>query len=62
MNRFKRYDGELALESARKDASYHWLALRRNSLRTGHVNPDSMQAALDYHRFVLELAPLPPDG
>ena len=57
MNRFKRYDGELALESARKDASYHWLALRRNSLRTGHVNPDSMQAALDYHRFVLELAP-----
>ena len=57
MNRFKRYDGELALESARKEASYHWLALRRNSIRTGHVNPDSMQDALDYHRFVLELAP-----
>jgi hypothetical protein len=57
MNRFKRYDGELALESARKDARYHWLALRRNSVRTGHVNPEAMEDALTYHKLVLELAP-----
>lgn len=57
MNRFKRYDGELALESARKDARYTWLALRRNSIRTGHVNPESMQEAIDYHKLVLELTP-----
>ncbi|MEO1235506.1 MAG: hypothetical protein AAFX76_01825 [Planctomycetota bacterium] len=57
MNRFKRYDGELALESARKDARYTWLALRRNSIRTGHVNPETMDQALDYHKLVLELAP-----
>jgi len=57
MNRFKRYDGELALESARKDAHYTWLALRRNSIRTGHVNPESMEEALDYHKLVLELTP-----
>ncbi|MEM8737770.1 MAG: hypothetical protein AAGG38_04740 [Planctomycetota bacterium] len=57
MNRFKRYDGELALESARKDARYTWLALRRNSIRTGHVNPETMDQALDYHQLVLELAP-----
>ncbi len=57
MNRFKRYDGELALESVRKDASYTWLALRRNSIRTGHVNPESMSDALGFHKFVLELAP-----
>ena len=57
MSRFKRYDGELALESARKDARYTWLALRRNSIRTGHVNPESMTEALDYHKLVLELAP-----
>lgn len=57
MNRFKRYDGELALESARKDARYTWLALRRNSIRTGNVNPESMEEALAYHKLVLELAP-----
>lgn len=57
MNRFKRYDGELALESARKDARYKWLALRRNSIRTGTVNPESMEDALAYHKLVLELAP-----
>lgn len=57
MSRFKRYDGELALESARKDARYTWLALRRNSIRTGNVNPESMEDALDYHKLVLELAP-----
>ncbi|MEM7625058.1 MAG: hypothetical protein AAF333_05465 [Planctomycetota bacterium] len=57
MSRFKRYDGELALESARKDARYTWLALRRNSIRTGHVNPESMTEALEYHKLVLELAP-----
>lgn len=57
MNRFKRYDGELALESARKDARYKWLALRRNSIRTGQVNPDTMEEALGYHKLVLELAP-----
>lgn len=57
MNRFKRYDGELALESARKDARYTWLALRRNSIRTGTVNPESMAQALKYHQLVLELAP-----
>ena len=57
MNRFKRYDGELALESPRKDARYNWLALRRNSVRTGQVNPESMEEALGYHKLVMELAP-----
>jgi hypothetical protein len=57
MDRFKRYDGELALESARKDSTYHWLALRRNSIRTGHVNPSSIDSAIDYHRLILEVAP-----
>ncbi|MEM1028355.1 MAG: hypothetical protein AAGJ38_09760 [Planctomycetota bacterium] len=57
MNRFKRYEGELALESARKDARYKWLALRRNSIRTGTVNPESMEDAVAYHKLVLELAP-----
>ncbi|MEO0586354.1 MAG: hypothetical protein AAF078_01820 [Planctomycetota bacterium] len=57
MNRFRRYDGELALESARKDAQYKWLALRRTSVRTGHVNPDSLADAYAFHRLILELCP-----
>ncbi len=56
MDRFRRYRGELALESKR-EAEYRWLALRRTSIRTGHVNPDSVEAALKLHRLVLELAP-----
>ena len=57
MSRFRRYDGELALESSRKDAEYQWLALRRTSIRTGYVNPQSMADAYRFHRLILELAP-----
>lgn len=57
MDRFRRYEGELALESSRREAEYRWLALRRTSVRTGHVNPDSMQDAYDFHRLVLTEAP-----
>ncbi len=57
MTKFRRYDGELALESSRREPEYKWLALRRHSLRSGHVNPGSMQAAYRFHRLMLELAP-----
>lgn len=57
MDRFRRYEGELALESSRRDAEYRWLALRQTSIRTGHVNPRSMAEAYQLHRLILELAP-----
>ncbi len=57
MDRFRRYEGELALESSRRSAEYRWLALRRTSIRTGHVNPVDMNDAYEIHRLVLELAP-----
>ncbi|MFP4145710.1 MAG: hypothetical protein ACOCTI_01475 [Phycisphaeraceae bacterium] len=57
MNRFRRYDGELALESSRRETEQRWLALRRTSVRTGHVNPDSMEDAYSLHRLVLEMSP-----
>lgn len=57
MSRFRRYDGEFALESSRKEAEYRWLGLRRTSIRTGHVNPASMEAAYKSHRLILEIAP-----
>jgi hypothetical protein len=57
MDRFKRYEGELALESSRRDGEYRWMALRRTSIRTGHVNPSSMADAYQLHRLILDLAP-----
>ncbi len=57
MNRFRRYDGELALESSRRDSEYKWLALRRTSVRSGHVNPQSMEEAYTFHRLLLEISP-----
>ena len=57
MHRFRRYDGELALESSRRDAEYKWLAMRRTSVRTGHVNPQSLAEAYRFHQLMLEFAP-----
>ena len=57
MNRFRRYDAELALESTRKEAEYRWLALRPTTIRTGHVNPQAMSNAYQFHRMIMELAP-----
>jgi hypothetical protein len=57
MDRFRRFDGEVSLESARKDAVYQWLSMRTRSLRSGWVNPDSMEQVLGYHRNLLEVSP-----
>lgn len=57
MDRFRRYDGELALESPRKEEEYRWLSLQRVTMRTGHINPQTMGDAYDFHRLILELAP-----
>lgn len=56
MDRFRRYDDELALESKR-ETEYRWLALRRQSVRTGHVNPQSMAEGYELHKLVLQIAP-----
>jgi hypothetical protein len=57
MDRFRRFNNELALESSRRDQEYRWLSLQRTTVRTGHVNPQSMSQAFEFHRLVLELAP-----
>ncbi len=57
MSRLRRYEGELALESARGDVDYRWMALRRTSIRSGHVNPATMKDAYSLHRLMLELTP-----
>jgi hypothetical protein len=57
MNRFRRYDGELVLESPREDGEHKWMTLRRCSVRTGHANPPSMEDGYRLHRLVLEVVP-----
>jgi len=57
MRRFRRYDGELVLESSRQEAQYCWLSLRRTSVRSGCSNPGQMEHAYGYHQKVLELLP-----
>ncbi len=57
MNKFRRYEGELSLESSRREAEYRWLSLRQNSVRSGHVNPESMTSAFDFHKLVVEVSP-----
>lgn len=57
MDKFRRYDDEFSLESSRREAEYKWLSLRRTSVRTGHVNPASMDDAYAYHKLILRIAP-----
>ncbi len=57
MNRFRRYEHELALESSRRNEEYRWLAIRRTSIRTGHVNLSSMEESYRLHRLVLDIIP-----
>jgi len=57
MDRFRRFEDELSLESSRREPEYRWLALRRSSVRSGHVNPKTLEDAGDFHRMVLEMSP-----
>lgn len=57
MDRFRRYDGELALESPAADAQYNWLALNQTAIRSGWVNPETLEKSYRLHRLLLEVAP-----
>ncbi len=57
LTRVRRVEGEVALESAHDEGDFLWLALRQTSIRSGHVNPKSMDEAYKIHRTVLDTAP-----
>ena len=57
MDKFRRYQNELALESASRDQAQQWLGLRKTSIRSGSVNPATAGDAYRLHRLVLETAP-----
>ncbi|MCH2149409.1 MAG: hypothetical protein MK095_08250 [Phycisphaerales bacterium] len=57
MDRLRRFDGEIALESTEAEGRYSWLALRQTSVRSGWVNPETLEQAYALHQLVLETAP-----
>lgn len=57
MNRLRRLDGELSLESREDEPHYEWMALRRTSIRSGSVNPEVMEDAAKLHETILHVAP-----
>lgn len=57
MDRFRRYDDELALESPDEERSYSWVSLRKTTVRSGWVNPDSFEQAYRLHRLLLDTTP-----
>lgn len=57
MDRFRRFNSELALESDQRDGLQQWLAIRRTSVRSGAVNPSSPTVAYRYHRLLLDVVP-----
>jgi hypothetical protein len=57
MTRFRKYPDELSLESGRQEGAYRWLSMHPNAIRTGHVNPETLDEAYSLHRLMLEIAP-----
>jgi len=57
LDRFRRFEGEIALESAETDREFAWIAMRQTSLRSGSVNPTSLDDAYSLHKRILEVAP-----
>lgn len=57
LTQFNKFENELYIESQAKDSQYLWLALRKNSIRSGHVNPESMHDGYHIHEVIHDIAP-----
>jgi len=56
-NFYCRDRGDFVLEEDKDQGSYRWCTIEPRRVCSGHVNPDSIDAAMQQHRLVLELAP-----
>ncbi len=57
MDRFRRFPEELVLESKRREGQQSWLELSAQAVRTGVLNPSSLEDAHRLHRLILEICP-----
>jgi len=56
-NFYARDRSEIVLEEDKVESSYRWLTLEPRRISAGHVNPESVETALQFHRLILEVAP-----
>jgi hypothetical protein len=52
-----REKGDFILEEDKEQGHYRWSTIEQRRLCSGHVNPSSIDEALDLHRLVVDLAP-----
>lgn len=57
MNQFRKYRDELALESPQGEGVHRWVALRNSNIRSGSVNPATVEEGYALHMHILEAAP-----
>ncbi|GIW81883.1 MAG: hypothetical protein KatS3mg105_3690 [Gemmatales bacterium] len=52
-----RDSGEFLLEEDREKGSYRWLVLEPKTVRSGYMNPPTLEEADAHHERILEIAP-----
>lgn len=56
-NFYARDKGEHVLEGDKDDGAYRWCSIDPRRVSSGQVNPETMESAMEQHRYALELAP-----
>ena len=56
-NFYQREKGDFVLEEDKDRGQYRWTTIEPRRLCSGQVNPDHVDATIEQHRTVLELAP-----
>lgn len=56
-NFYCRDRGDFVLEEDKDRGNYRWCTIEPRRVCSGYVNPESIEAAMEQHRLVLELAP-----
>ena len=57
MNFYSREKSEFVLEEEKDQGAYRWVSIEPRRLNSGSVNPESVDAAIEQHRTVLEMVP-----
>jgi hypothetical protein len=56
-NFYTRESGDFVLEEDKEQGHYRWISIESRRVCSGHVNPPSIDAAMEQHKLVLELIP-----
>jgi len=56
-NFYAREKGELVLEEDKEQGQYRWTTIEPRKITSGVVNPETVAAAMEQHRLILQIAP-----